>query len=210
MFAAWPMERWYEARATFLSTQGDASRATLAAHHARAAGYGEAGDRLRREIDRAQRARQSTEDFELARLLFETGQVESGLRALERSVEADSENVRAWAVLGDKRRQARDWEGARVALGHAATSPDPDLRTEVAIVSGLIEIGREQPMAAARHFRAAQGLSPARAKPYALEALALQKGGDADGARDAVRRGLVVAPADPELQAIRRELERAR
>ncbi len=209
LFAAWPADRWYEARAHFLAQQGDVTRAMMTVRYAREAGFPESADRLKVEVEALERRRQSAEAFDRSRMLSQSNPTEA-LAALETAVEIDPTHIRAWLVLGDKRRQAGDLDGAEAALAQAGHSKDPGILAEVAIIGGLIEIARGHPSIAAERFREAQRLTPDRAKPYALEARARYASGDAAGAADALQRGLAAVPNDPELVATQKEMSRQR
>jgi len=210
LFASWPADRWYEARANFLGQQGDMTRAMMTVRSAREAGYPESADRLKIEVEALERRRRSLEVFDQSRMLSESNRPMEALTALEKAVEIDHTNIRAWLVLGDKRRQAGDLAGAEAALAEAGRSKDPSIQAEVHIVGGLIEIARSQPKRAAERFREAQKWTPDRAKAYALEALASNASGDRAGAEDALQRGLAAVPNDHELIATQRELRRSR
>ena len=174
------------------------------------AGYPESADRLKTEVEGLERRRRSMEVFDQSRMLSESNRPMEAITALEKALEIDPTNIRAWLVLGDKRRQAGDLDGAEAALAQAARSKDPAIQAEVHIVGGLVEIARSQPKRAAEKFREAQKWTPERAKAYALEALALNATGDRAGAEDALQRGLTEVPNDPELVATQRELRKPR
>ncbi len=118
----------------------------------------------------------------------------------------DPTNGRAWLMLADRRRLAGDSAGAEAAPARGSHSEDPEIRAEAAGVAGMIELNRQRPQVAARHFREAQRLSPRLAQNYLLEARAHLAAGDRAAAKETVHRGLAALPGDPRLSAMLAEL----
>ena len=201
-FAAWTEQDWYAARVRRLAGIGDAARAALASRGARAAGLADLAGRMDTDIDAGRRRQEGREALERARDLLSAGRETEGQRELERAGTIDPTNGRAWLMLADRRRVAGDTLGAEAALARGRISDDPEIRAEAAGMTGMMELGRQRPRAAAGHFREAQRLNPRLAVNYAFEARALMAAGDREGARDAVRRGLAALPADPGLRAM--------
>ena len=90
--------------------------------------------------------------------------------------------------------------GDVAAAGAAArarlTSATGAARLEPLLVLGVAEFGAAHEAAALAAFAEAQSIAPADARAYALEARLRLAGGDRDGARRAIARGLARAPAD--------------
>ena len=59
---------------------------------------------------------------------------------LERATEFDPANGRTWLMLADQRRLAGDLDGAAKALARGQEDPSPELRTELALVGGMIDL----------------------------------------------------------------------
>ena len=120
---------------------------------------------------------------------------------LERATEIDPSNGRIWLMLADQRRLAGDLDGAAQALAHGQEDPSPELRTELALVGGMIDLARGHREAALAKFVEAQRLDPALAQGYLFEAQARKAAGDVAAAKEALRRGLAALPGDRKLTA---------
>jgi len=86
--------------------------------------------------------------------------------------------------------------GASAAARTRLASATGAARLEPLLVLGVAEFGAAHEAAALAAFAEAQSIAPADARAYALEARLRLAGGDRDGARRAIARGLARAPAD--------------
>jgi spermidine synthase len=200
LYASWTPEEWYASRARFLMAYGQRERAAVVARGADQAGFPELAQRLRKEIEAADRRAQAQERVEAARTLSASRRPAEAARELERAVEIDPDCGIAWAMLAEERKREGNIPGAEAALVHAESSPDSTVRASSALVAASLELGQGRPLAAAERCREAQRLNPRLAQSYLLEARALREGGDVAGARAAILRGLRVLPEDRELQ----------
>jgi spermidine synthase len=201
LFAAWSPEDWYQARTRLMIDMGDSAYAQESVNGARRAGLESLAARLEAEISSAQRGGRAMEEIERSRALFLAGRNEEGRQALERAVAIDSSNGDAWVMLAERRRIAGDLPGAESALSHARGGTNPDLRARALFVAGALEIAHRRPLAAIDRFREAQRASPRLARGYMLEVRARLMVKDTTGALEALRRGRVAIPDDPELRS---------
>jgi spermidine synthase len=207
LFSAWSREDWFESRVGMLVDQGDMGGAAAAARAASSAGLTRLGRRLSEEVDAEMRREQATEQAMRARQLFDDGRDEQGMQALLQAAETDPNNGRLWLWIADRRRLAKDFAGAERDLARGRATGDAGIEVDAALIAGMLEVDRSQPMTAAKRFREVQRLSPLRADGYLYEACARAAGGDSTGARDAVRRGLERLPGEQRLSALLGTLE---
>ena len=205
-FDEWSGEGWHEERIRALAAEGDIERAGLALRNARAAGYTAMADRLAPELEAGARRRQGLQTVEQAMALARAGQVAEARATLVRATEIDPSNGRTWLMLGDRLRLANDLAGAEAAFGRGALSDDPEVRAEAANLFGLLEVARGRSPQAVERFLEAQRLAPAMPRSYLLEAQAWMAGGDRERAREALRRGLEMAPQNPQITAALAEI----
>jgi spermidine synthase len=206
LFAAWTEEGWFGARARLLIERGDMTRAEATIRGARQSGLASLADRLEAEAAAGQRRLQGLGVIEHARQLLASGRELEGQAELRRAAELDSANGRAWLMLADRLRRSGNLAAAESAIARGGAHPDPEIRAEAAGVSGMLELDRQKPRAAAERFQQATRLSPRLAKNYVLEVRAWIAAGDRAAARSALRRGLAALPGDPTLVALQNEV----
>jgi hypothetical protein len=206
LFSAWSNEAWYEGRVRLLLGHGDDRRAGLTLRGAEAAGLHDLAARLGAEVEAGQRAARGLAQVQQAQDLIEAGHTDEGRRVLERAVETDPSNPRAWLILANQRRMVGDLQGADAALVHTAASPDSGLRAEASFLAGLLELTRRRPEPADARFREAEAWNPTSQETYTLEAQAWAGVGNRVDAVAALNRGLMRRPGDPELTKLRAEI----
>ena len=199
--AVWSPETWYGARARLLCAIGEIERARAVAGEAKTAGLGSLASALEGEIGAAERRRRVQNAIEQAGAYFATGRREEGRMALMQAAEVDPSSGRPWLMLADERRLVGDLDGATEALARGRADPSPELRAEVALVGGMLDLARGNRDVALAQFREAQRVNPSLPQGYLFEAQALSAAGDATAATDALRRGLAVVPGDRRLTA---------
>lgn len=206
LFESWSEEAWYESRARLLIDRGYLVRAETTAVGARRAGLTALADRLQSEVAAGLRHRRGLIAMEQARALLASGREREGQTELRRAAELDPANGRLWLMLADRLRRTGDFAAAESAIARGSGHPDPEIRAEAAGVSGMLELDRQRPRAAADRFREATRLSPRLAKNYVFEVRALIAAGDRSAARAAIQRGLAALPGEPTLTALGAEV----
>jgi tetratricopeptide (TPR) repeat protein len=176
-------------------------RARALATEAQAAGYAPLAAALEREIATGERRRRAQDFVDQAGAYFALGRREEGRALLEQATHVDSVNGRPWLMLADQRRLAGDLEGAAAALARGRRDPAPELKAEVALVGGMLDLTRGNRDAALAQFREAQRLNPRAGQAYLFEADALRGAGDVTGAIAALRRGLAELPGNRRMVA---------
>jgi tetratricopeptide (TPR) repeat protein len=197
----WTPEAWYTARVRQLVAIGEFERARAHTREAERAGLGLLAHRLDDEIAAGERRRRQQDAIEEAGAYLATGRKEEGRRLLERAVELDPANGRAWLMLSDQRRVAGDLAGAATALAKGCEDRSPELAAEQAMVGGLLELARGNRDSALAQFLAAQRASPPAAQGFLFEAQMRNDAGDVEGAQAALRRGLAALPGDRKITA---------
>jgi spermidine synthase len=200
LFAAWPTADWYGARARWLLEQGDSSHAARTVLAARDAVPGEAAALEALIATSAARARSRAAFDEATRLLGQGLKAEARA-ALERAVEFDPENARAWVVLAERRRVDGDLPGSAAAIERARRSSDVQVRSDAEMMAGMLALAKQDPAGALAAFTAAQKLVPGNARAYLFEAQVHLQAGDKDATVAALRRGLAASPGAQELAA---------
>lgn len=206
LFAEWPADAWYPGRARQLERLGMTQAALETAGAARRAGLVALAAQLEAEVAAAGQARAAHTEIERARAAVEVGMLVDARLALARATAIDPGSGRAWLLLADVERRLGDAAGARAALARALAVGDSVDRHDAEVVAGVMEVSAGRPLEAAARFRAAQRWQPFGARAYLFEARARAAGGDSAAARAACRRGLRIAPGDPELAALERLL----
>ena len=197
----WDAETWYGARTRMIAAIGEFGPARALAGEANAAGYGPLAARLEHEIAVGERRRHAQDAIEEAGAYFALGRRDEGRARLEQAAQFDSSYGRPWLMLADQRRLAGDLDGAAAALARGRRDTSADLRVEVVMVSGMLDLARGNRDAALAQFREGQRLSPSTAQWYLFEADALRAAGDVTGAIAALRRGLAQLPGNRKMIA---------
>jgi hypothetical protein len=210
LFSAWSRESWYESRTRVLVEQGDLRHAEATAQAAREAGLTQLAGRLSGEVAASVRRKGAVEEAERARVSFAAGRESEGMQALLRAATLDPANGRIWLWIADRRRLAGDYAGAEADLTRGRAQGDPGIQAEAALISGMLEINRHRPLAAAARFREVQRWNPRWPDGYLYEARARAAGGDSAGARAAALRGLGVLPGEANLTELLASLDEER
>jgi hypothetical protein len=202
LFSAWSAESWFEWRARVLVEEDQLEVAAATARAAADAGQDALARRLVEEIGAGARRRQALAEAERGRSLLASGRDTEGLEVLQNAARLDPTNAQIWLWIADRRRLARDFTGAEAGLARARACGDSTILADAALISGLLEIDRSAPLAAAEHFRAVQRLSPDRLDGYLFEAAARAASGDTAGARATLHRGLERLPGETDLHTL--------
>jgi spermidine synthase len=199
LFADWTDEDWYAGRVRMMVTHGETGRALKAVEGARAAGLDALADQIQADFEAKDRRRRADEMLAEADRMRALGNREDARRVIQSAVETDPTHGLAWLRLADQQRVAREFDAAMASIGRTAASVDTTVRTDAAMIGGMVEMDRGRALVAARSFAEAQRWRPNLGMAYALEARARVAAGDTSGAQDAVRRGLAIVPNESTL-----------
>lgn len=193
LFADWPMETWFTARARQFAASG---------HTAAAAGVArEAASIVSPELGRAVAAVAAKERVALetatlrneARTAASRGQWPAARKALERAAAIDPGSGQTWAMLADVLRFSQEYDASVDAARKAVAHGDSTDRSYARTVEGSVEMARGRPGAAATAFADAARWSPRDENPWLMTVQAQVAAGDTAGAIATARRGVAVA-----------------
>ena len=206
VFAAWPAADWHERRVRSLVPQGDSVRARAAIAGARADGLAPLADRLEGEVRAGMRRFHSEAILKIATNLIALGRPDEGRLEVERAASIDPTNMQALLLLADRRRLARDYDGAEEALRRIEPGADSLVAGDVAYLRGMLTYVRGDTLGARRAFIESQQLRPGVPRAWSAEARLRAMSGDVEGAKAVLRRALEVLPGDPDLMELMRKL----
>lgn len=159
-----------------------------------------------REVAAAQQGRELAQSLAQARAAIESGRALEARQILEVWAATVPNNGRVWVLLAETERQLGDSTAALVSADRALAVGSPEERCDAQVTAGLVEVSRGRMLPGAQRFAAARTLDPTFTMAWVLEVHARLDGGDAAGARAAMRSALAANPNDAELATLARQL----